>query len=100
MNINFQYHEVSGSPRLEGLITEKLEKLESKYDFIVNADVYFKKENSSEPDGRKVCSVRLNTPGDIIFAETSNNTLEASIAKIIPELRTQLQRKKDKMKTR
>lgn len=100
MNINFQYHDISASPRLEGFITEKLEKLESKYDFIVHADVYFKKGNSSEPDGRKVCSVRLNTPGDTIFAETSNNTFEASVAKIIPELRAQLQKKKEKMNTR
>lgn len=100
MNINFQYHEVSASPRLEAMITDRLEKLEGKYDFIVDADVYFKKENASDPDGRKICSVRLNTPGPVVFAETSTSTFEASVAKVITELRSQLQKRKDKMKTR
>lgn len=100
MNINFQYHEVSASPRLEAMITDRLEKLEGKYDFIVDADVYFKKENASDPDGRKICSVRLNTPGPVVFAETSTSTFEASVAKVVTELRSQLQKRKDKMKTR
>lgn len=99
MNIHFEYHEVSASPRLEGFLAERLEKLETKYDFITSADVFFKKENSSNPEAGKICSVRLNTPGPIIFAESSTATFEASIAKVISELRTQLQKRKDKMKS-
>ncbi len=99
MNINFEYHDVAASQRLEGFLTERLEKLENKYDFIVNADVYFKKENSSNPETGKVCSVRLNTPGPVIFAETSAATFEAAVAKVVTELRSQLQKRKDKMKT-
>lgn len=99
MNINFQYHEVAASQRLEGMIAEKLGKLESKYDFIVDADVYFKKENAKDPDGRKICSVRLNTPGPVVFAESSTNTFEASIAKVVTDLRSQLQKRKDKMQS-
>lgn len=99
MNINFQYHEVTASSRLEGLITEKLEKLEAKYDFIVDADVYFKKKNSSDPEDQKICSVRLNTPGPVVFAESSASSFEASVAKVATELRTQLQKRKDRMKT-
>lgn len=99
MNINFQYQEVAASARLEGLITERLEKLENKYDFIVDADVYFKKKNSSNPEERKICSVRLNTPGPVIFAESTTSTFEASVAKVVAELRTQLQKRKDKMQS-
>ena len=47
MNVNFEYHDVSASDRLEILAGQKLLKLEQKYDFIVSADVYFKKENKS-----------------------------------------------------
>lgn len=99
MTVHFDYHDVAGSPRLESLLKSKLEKLESKYDFIVSADVYFKKENSSNPEKGKVCNVRLNTPGPVIFAEASNAKFEASIAQVTTELRSQLQRRKDKMKT-
>lgn len=99
MNINFQYHDVAASQRLESFISERLDKLQSKYDFIVNADVYFKKENSRDPEGRKVVSVRLNVPGQSVFAEQSTNSFEASVAKVMDELRTQLQKQKGKMKT-
>ena len=98
MNINFEYHEVAASPRFEGLLAEKLNKLESKYDSIVSADVYFKKQNSSNPEKGKICSVRLGVPGTNIFSESSNGSFEASIAKVITELSSQLQKRKEKLK--
>ena len=48
MNINFEYHGVKASNRLEIMAAEKLDKLLSKFDFVVHADVFFKKENTSE----------------------------------------------------
>ncbi len=99
MTIHFDYHDVAASPRLEEMLKSKLEKLESKFDFIVSADVYFKKENSSNPEKGKICNVRLNTSGAVIFAEASSSKFEASIAEVNTELRTQLQKRKDKMKT-
>lgn len=98
MNINFEYHEVTASPRLEAFIAEKLNKLEGKYDDIVGSDVYFKKENTSNPEDGKICSVRLSMPEPDIFAETSSASFEASVAKVITELRTQLQKRKEKLK--
>ncbi|NLN25300.1 MAG: ribosome-associated translation inhibitor RaiA [Bacteroidetes bacterium] len=99
MNITFQYHDVAASQRLEAFITERIEKLQTKYDFIVSADVYFKKENARDPEGRKNVGIRLNVPGQSIFAEESTNSFEASIAEVIDELRSQLQKQKGKMKT-
>lgn len=99
MNIHFDYHDVTASPRLESFISEKLNKLENKYDFIISADVYFKKENSNNPEQGKVCSVRLAAPGPTIFAESSTGTFEASVANVITELGSQLQKKKEKMKS-
>lgn len=99
MNINFEYHDVTASPRLEALATEKLNKLEDKYDFIISADVYFKKENSSNPENGKIVTVRLNNPGAKIFAETSTASFEASIAKVVSEVKVQLQKRKEKMQS-
>ncbi len=98
MNINFEYHEVAASQRLEVFVAEKLDKLENKYDSIVSADVYFKKEKTSNPEKGKICSVRLSMPGSTIFAETSNSSFEASVAKVMTELRGQLQKRKEKLK--
>jgi putative sigma-54 modulation protein len=98
MKINFEYHEVAASQRLEGFVAERLNKLETKYDSIISGDVYFKKENSSNPEVGKICSVRLSMPGSTIFAESSTASFEASVAKVITELRSQLQKRKEKLK--
>lgn len=99
MNINFEYHDVAGSQRLEAFATEKLNKLESKYDFIISADVYFKTENTSNPENGKIVTVRLSVPGSAIFAETNGPSLEASMAKVMEEVKVQLQKRKEKIKT-
>lgn len=99
MNINFEYKDVSASTRLEALATEKLEKLENKYDFIVAADVYFKSEKTRGEDTGKVVEIRLNVPGTTLFSSTNNTSFEASIAKAVSEVQVQVKKRKDKMQS-
>lgn len=99
MNINFEYKDVSASKRLEALAIEKLEKLESKYTFIVNTDVYFKKENSTSPEKGMITNIRINVPGATIFAESNSGSFEASLAETATEVAKQLRKKKEKMQT-
>ncbi len=99
MNINFEYHGVKASNRLEIMAAEKLDKLLSKFDFVVRADVFFKKENTSEPETGMKCGIRLSSPGPRLFAETSSATFEASIAESVIELERQLKKRKAKMRT-
>ncbi|MFS4456951.1 ribosome hibernation-promoting factor, HPF/YfiA family [Maribacter sp. 2304DJ31-5] len=100
MNINFEYDDVKASNRLEILAAKKLDKLLDKFDFIVRADVFFKKENTSSPDTGSICNIRLSTPGPRLFAEASNSSFEASIAESVDELLRQLHKRKAKMKSR
>jgi putative sigma-54 modulation protein len=99
MNINFEYHAVKASNRLEILAADKLDKLLGKFDFVVRADVFLKTENTSQPDTGMICGIRLSTPGPRLFAESSNGNFEASIAETVTELERQLNRRKAKMKT-
>jgi putative sigma-54 modulation protein len=99
MNINFEYDDVKASARLEEMVTKKLEKLEDKYDFIVRADVFFKKENTSSPNTGLICSIRLSAPGPQLFSESNNGKFEMSIAASIDDLERQLEKRKGKMKT-
>lgn len=99
MNVNYEYHNVSASDRLEILAGQRLSKLEAKYDFIVSSDVYFKKEKNSGNDKGKICKVRLNTPGPVLFAEAASKDFEASIAGVMDNLKKQLQKRKEKMQT-
>ena len=98
MNINFEYDEVRASDRLEEFAQKKLDKLEDKYDFIVRADVFFKKENTPESSTGKICNIRLSLPGPRLFAEASHKSYEASIAESVEDLERQLRKRKEKMK--
>jgi len=99
MNVNFEYHDVSASDRLEQLATEKLNKLESKYGFMVAADVYFKKENTSSAKSGMSSGIRINIPGTTLFAESNKSSFEAALAQATSEVKVQLQKKKEKMQT-
>ena len=98
MDVNFEYHDVKASQRLEELANEKVNKLEDKYDFIVRADVFFKAENTSEHNSGKVCKIRLSLPGPRLFAESSRSSFEAAIAEAAEELEIQLRKRKGKMR--
>jgi putative sigma-54 modulation protein len=100
MNINFEYHGVKASNRLEIMAAQRLEKLLDKYDFIVRADVFFKTENTSSPDTGMICNIRLSSPGPRLFAEGSHGSFEQSIAEATDDLKRQLEKRKAKMKTR
>lgn len=99
MTINFEYKDVSASKRLEGLALERLEKLENKYDFIVNGDVYFKKENTSSDQTGRIVTIRLNIPGTTLIAEGDSAKFESSLAEATSDMQKQLQKKKDKMQS-
>ncbi len=100
MNIHFEYHDVQASGRLEELASKKINKLVDKYDFIVRADVFFKTENTSEPNTGKICNIRLSAPGPRLFAEASHGSFEASISESVDDLQRQLRKRKEKMKSR
>lgn len=100
MDINFEYDGVKASLRLEQLAGKKIEKMVDKYDFIVRADIFFKKENTSEHDTGKICNIRLSLPGPRLFAEASTASYEASIAEAADDLERQLSKRKEKMKSR
>jgi putative sigma-54 modulation protein len=97
MNINFEYHDVKASERLEKVVTEKLENLHTKFEMIVGADVFFKTENTSSDETGMICNIRLSLPGPRLFAEASHDNFTSSISESIQDLDKQLTKKKGKM---
>lgn len=59
--------------------------------------MYLKKENTSSPQTGLICEIRINIPGATLFAGSNSGSLEASIAKATSDVKSQLQRKKEKM---
>ncbi|MFL1895289.1 ribosome hibernation-promoting factor, HPF/YfiA family [Aquimarina sp. W85] len=99
MKLNFEYHDVTASKRLEQLAQEKLDKLENKYDFIIRGDVFFKTENTSSDETGMICSIRLSAPGPRLFAESNSKNFEAALAETVNDLQRQLSKRKEKMNT-
>lgn len=99
MDINFNYVHVSASERLEQTATEKLEKLHERYNWIVRAEVFFKKENTSSDETGMITEIKISAPKENLFASSSEKNFEASLAKTTEDIKRQLQKKKEKMMT-
>ena len=99
MDINFNYVHVSASERLEQQASEKLESLHNRYDWIVRAEVFFKKENTSSDENGMVTEIKMSVPKENLFASANEKNLEASLGECIEQIKRQLQKKKEKMMT-
>ncbi|MBW2960772.1 ribosome hibernation-promoting factor, HPF/YfiA family [Mesonia aestuariivivens] len=99
MDTNFNYVHVAASERLEEFTKEKLNKLKERFDFIVSAEVFFKTENSSAKQEGRIAEIKLSVPGPQIFASANEENFDMAVNKTISELKTQLQKKKEKMQT-
>ena len=99
MDINFNYVHVKASTRLEEVVTEKINKLKTRFDFLVGAEVYFKTENSSSTDEGRICEIKLSLPGPLVFASANEENFDMAISKCTNEIKTQLQKSKEKMQT-
>ena len=99
MLIIFEYHDVTASDRLESFAEKKLEKLQTKFDFVHRADVFLKSQNRSD-DEEQICDIRLSKPGPRIFASTHAQSFDDAISETIRDLEVQLKKSKEKMQRR
>ncbi|WP_372919078.1 ribosome hibernation-promoting factor, HPF/YfiA family [Salegentibacter sp.] len=98
MDARFQYVKMDKSDSLEEFSQKKLDKLEDKYDFIISADVHFKRHEVEDPKGY-ICNINLSVPGPKVFAESNETSLEAALVESIKDIDRQLQKRKAKMST-
>ncbi|MGA1226897.1 MAG: HPF/RaiA family ribosome-associated protein [Tamlana sp.] len=61
MTVNIQYVGVDASETLSAFTKEKLEKLFNRYEFLISATVYFKKDDQQHETG-KICNMELSLP--------------------------------------
>ncbi|MGY5847307.1 ribosome hibernation-promoting factor, HPF/YfiA family [Salegentibacter sp. HM20] len=96
METNFEFVQIDKSESLQDFTQKKLNKLEQKYDWIVRAQIFFKREENQNPKGY-ICNIKLSAPGPQIFAESNEESYEAATAETIRDLDRQLQKRKAKM---
>ena len=98
MKINFEYVGVDVSETLSEFTKEKLEKLFSRYEFLISATVHFKHDDKDHKTG-KICNIELSLPGPRIFATSNEANYEVSVRETINDLERQLKKRKEVYKT-
>ncbi|SDS58484.1 putative sigma-54 modulation protein [Gillisia sp. Hel1_33_143] len=98
MEAIFQFVQLTRSESLEAFTQEKLDKLENKYNFVIRAEVFIKKQDGMDPNGF-ICNIKLSLPGPQVFAESNENSFEAAVAETIRDLEKQLAKRKSQMQT-
>lgn len=82
---------------LTAFVQEKISKLETFSDRILECRVFLKVEKSNSP-GNKVCELKLIIPGNDIFASSQSDTFEEAVVQAIEALKPQLERWKGSKK--
>ena len=98
MTVNFQYVDIDVSETLNAFTEEKLNKLFSRYEFLISATVRFKKDDNSHTKG-KICDIELSLPGPRIFATSDEKKHEVAVRATISDLERQLKKRKETYKT-
>lgn len=95
MEINIKPIHFEISSRLSDFIHKKVNKLEQYYDGILGAEVQLKVTKPESVNNKDV-SVKLNVPGQELFADKVSDSFEESVAVVSDALAKQLIKVKEK----
>jgi ribosome-associated inhibitor A len=93
MTTSIQFVKLPTSEALTTYTTKKLEKLSSRYSWIINIDVFFKIENDAL--GEKICEMEVSLPGPKLFAVSKEKNFEMAVKETISDLDKQLKKRKE-----
>lgn len=97
MNIKINSLRFSPTKNLESFVEEKVKKLGVFYDDIIGAEVFLKLENSQDTQN-KVAEIKLDIPGNELFAKKQSKSFEESTDSAIDALKKQITKFKEKRK--
>ncbi len=97
MNIKIQSVHFDADSKLIDFTNKKVEKLLKFYDHIVGAQVIFRLDKSAT-DENKVAEIRLEIPGNDLFAKRQCKTFEEAVDSVVDALKVQLTKHKEKQR--
>ncbi|MBC8045789.1 MAG: ribosome-associated translation inhibitor RaiA [Fimbriimonadaceae bacterium] len=100
MEIKVQSIHFDADDKLLFHINSKIEKLSKFYDRIIGADVFLKLENGGVHIRDKVVEIKLKLPRTTLFAKDLSRSYEDSIDASVENLRKQLVKHKEKIKSK
>ena len=94
MKINIHYIHMEPDENLNAFIQKKVDKLETFYDNIIDAEVFLKRNNTT--DTNAVAELKVRIPGKDAFAVEQAKNFEAGIDACVEAVRKQLKKIKGK----
>lgn len=98
MEVQIQSIHFDADVKLESFVQKKIQKLETYYDRIVNAEVFLKLENNGSQIKNKIAQIRMQVPGATLYAEEKSKVFEESVDLATDSLRRQLKKHKQRIR--
>ncbi|MBQ8759814.1 MAG: ribosome-associated translation inhibitor RaiA [Bacteroidales bacterium] len=95
MKITINSVHFKADKKLEDFITQKVEKVCSKYSDVIGSEVTLKLDNTDTPEN-KIADIRIILKGNDLFASKVSKTFEESVDNAIDALKKQLEKYKGK----
>ena len=97
MVVRIQSVHFTADQKLINFIQKKMDKLDTFYDKIVDADVYLKLENTSSREN-KIVEIKVNIPGNDLVVKKIASSFEEATDMCTDVLSRQLRKTKEKVK--
>jgi putative sigma-54 modulation protein len=98
MTVNIESIKFEATQKLQEHITKKVNKLEHFFDEIITADVTLK-VIKPETTSNKEASVRVNVPGQELFASKVCDSFEEAVDTAVEAIEKQIMKYKEKIKS-
>jgi len=83
--------------KLENFVREKVTKVSNLFDGVIGSDVTLKLDQSSTNEN-KIAEIRIQIPGNDLFAKKNAKSFEEAVDNAVDALRKQITRHKQKVK--
>jgi putative sigma-54 modulation protein len=97
MNIKIHSIHFDADVKLENFIESRVEKLSQYFDSIIGAEVFLRLDKAENAEN-KVTEIKIQIPGNDLFAKRQSSSFEASTDAAIEALRRQITKYKQKMR--
>jgi len=95
MKVNISAVNFDADQKLIEFINERINKLETFYDKIIDSNVVLKVDKAHDREN-KVVEIKLSVPGKDLFAKKQEKTFEEATDSVIEALRRQIRKQKSK----
>ena len=99
MKIEIQSIHFKADKKLLDFIKNKVEKTQTFFDGVQNADVYLKLDKDKE-GANKVVEIKMNVAGNPVFAKEHDITFEAATDLVLDKLVAQIRKHKEKLQAK